>query len=125
MAKFSPTFSIDVTDNFTAGQVSNITNPGVAFELIGILASGTTDAGITVASVTTGAVVTTAGTARVVKDTQATPVNAGSVCLMVDGATSFAATDNIRITVATAAVTRVTLLCRSASAQTWTNSTPA
>ena len=48
MAKFSPLFTIDVTDDFAATDVSTITNPGQAFELVGVLASGTNTAVMTV-----------------------------------------------------------------------------
>ena len=113
MAKFSPTFSIDITDNFAATDVSTITNPGQAFELIGVIASGTNTAVATVVNDGTG------GTAAV-----ATVGAAGSTCTITDANATFGASDDISITVTTEAITRITLLCRSASAATWTNSTP-
>jgi pyruvate/oxaloacetate carboxyltransferase len=117
MAKFSPVFTIDVTDDFAATDVSTITNPGQAFELIGVIASGTATAVMTVRKNTAGG-----ATAAV-----ATVIAAGSSCQLTDANTSFAATDNIHLTATTEAVTRVTLLCRAltANSPTWTNTTPA
>lgn len=115
MAKFSPTFSIDVTDDINATQATTITNPGVAFEIVDVVVSGAATAVATVKKNTSGG-----ATAAV-----ATLIAAGSSCQLTDANTGFLATDNVYISVATANVTRVTIICRSASAQTWTNSTPA
>ena len=115
MANFSPTFCIDIKDDFAAPSSATVTNPGQAFELVDVIASGTATAVVTVKKNTTGGA--TAGVATVIA--------AGSSAQITDANSSFAATDNIWVGVATAAVTRVTLVCRSAIASTWTNTTPA
>jgi hypothetical protein len=122
MASFSPTFCIDIKDDFAIGNVTTVTNPGQAFELVDVVASGTTAAVVTVRK-NTGAGAT-AGVAIV--SVQAGPVSTnGSTATITDANSSFAATDNVHITVTVAAVNRITLICRSAIASTWTNTTPA
>ena len=115
MASFSPTFCIDIKDDFAIGNASTVTNPGQAFELIDVVASGTATAVVTVRK-NTGAGAT-AGVATVGAG--------GSVAQITDANSSFASTDNVHVTVTVAAATRVTLICRSAIASTWTNTTPA
>lgn len=115
MANFSPTFCIDIKDDFAAPSACTVANPGQAFELVEAIASGTATAVVTVKKNTTGG-----ATAAV-----ATVAATGSSCQVTDANTSFLATDNIWVGVATAAVTRVTLICRSAVASTWVNNTPA
>jgi hypothetical protein len=81
------------------------------------VASGAATAVVTVKKNTTGG-----ATAAV-----ATLIAAGSSCQLTDANTAFASTDNVFVSVATANVTRVTIVCRAvnANAPTWTNSTPA
>lgn len=122
MASFSPIFCIDITDDFGIGQASTVANPGQAFELIDVVASGTTAAVVTVRK-NTGAGAT-AGVAIV--SVQAAPASTnGSTCTITDANASFSEKDNVHVTVTIAAVTRVTLICRSAIASTWINSVPA
>lgn len=111
MASFSPTFTIDITDDIAAGANRTVTNPGVAFVVVGLLVSGTATAVVTVKK-NTGAGATAA---------TATVIAAGSSCQITDANASFSATDNIYVASATEAVTRVTLICRSAAASAWTN----
>lgn len=122
MASFSPTFCIDIKDDFNIGNASTVTNPGQAFELIDVVASGTTAAVVTVRKNTgAGAVAAVA-----IVSVQAGPTSTnGSTCTISDANSSFAASDNVHVTVTVAAVTRVTLICRSAIASTWANTTPA
>lgn len=115
MAKFSPTFSIDIVDDFAAPSSCTVTNPGQAFELVDVVCSGTALGVVTVKKNTN------AGATAAVSTLAA----AGSSTQVTDANTSFAATDNIWVGVATQPVTRVTLICRSAVASTWTNTTPA
>jgi hypothetical protein len=117
MAKFSPVFSIDIVDDFAAPTSSTVTNPGQAFEIIDVVASGTANAVVTVKKNTSGG-----ATAAV-----ATVIAAGSSAQVTDANTSFAVTDNIWVGVATQAVTRVTIVCRATTsvAATWTSTTPA
>ncbi|MBO73848.1 MAG: hypothetical protein CMD33_01080 [Flavobacteriales bacterium] len=111
MATFSPTFSLDVTDDFAIGASRVVTNPGQAIEIIGIFASGTNNAVVTV-SVASG----TIGTCKIVS------ADGGSSFDIADAKGAVLATENITVAVATAAVDRVTLLCRSATPKTWVNS---
>ena len=122
MASFSPTFCIDIKDDFNIGNASTVTNPGQAFELIDVVASGTTAAVVTVRKNTgAGAVAAVA-----IVSVQAGPTSTnGSTCTITDANSSFAASDNVHVTVTVAAATRVTLICRSAIASTWPNTTPA
>jgi hypothetical protein len=115
MASFSPTFAIDILDNINSGQSTVVTNPGQAFEIVAIQASGANTAVVTVA-ISGGA---TIGTATIIT------ADGGSSCDIVDNQGSVLATQNISVAVATANVDRVTIFCRSAVAKTWTNSTPA
>jgi hypothetical protein len=115
MASFSPTFCIDITTDIPATKSVTVTNPGQAFELVDVCVSGTATAVATVKKNTTG------GTTAAV----ATVIAAGSSCQINDANSSFAATDNVWVGVATADATRVTLLCRSSIAATWANTTPA
>jgi hypothetical protein len=115
MASFSPIFCIDITDDFAAPSSSTVANPGQAFELVDAIASGAATAVVTVKKNTTGG-----ATAAV-----ATVAATGSSCQITDANASFTAKDNIWVGVTTAAVTRVTLVCRSAIASTWPNSIPA
>jgi hypothetical protein len=117
MAKFSPTFSIDITDNFAVDDDCTVTNPGQAFEIIDVIASGSAGGVVTIKKNTSGG-----NTAAV-----ATLISAGSSVQVTDANSSFASTDNIWVGVATAAVTRVTIICRATTttAATWTNTTPA
>jgi hypothetical protein len=122
MASFSPTFCIDITSDFGIGNASVVTNPGQAFELVDVVASGTTAAVVTVRKNTGGG----ATAAVAIVSVQGAPASTnGSTCTITDANSSFAATDNIHVTVTVAAVTRVTLICRSAIAATWANTTPA
>lgn len=122
MASFSPTFCIDIKDDFAIGNTSTVTNPGQAFELIDVVASGTTAAVVTVRKNTGGG----ATAAVAIVSVQAGPTSTnGSTCTTTDANSSFTEKDNVHITVTVAAVTRVTLICRSAIASTWTNSVPA
>jgi hypothetical protein len=114
MALFSPSFTIDITDNITAGQSTVITNPGQAIEIVGIFASGAN-----------GAVVTVSGPDGTVGTCKVVTADGGSAFDIADGAGAITAAQNITVAGATANVDRVTLLCRSATAKTWTNSTPA
>lgn len=116
MASFSPTFSIDITDDIASGETTTVTNPGQAFEIIGVLISGVNGGTATVRKNDGGG-----GTAAV-----ATLIAAGSSCQITDANASFAATDNIHVTGGVQTVTRVTILCRSATPNNnWTNTTPA
>ena len=115
MASFSPVFCIDITNDFGAPSSATVTNPGQAFELVDVTASGTATAVVTIKKNTTGG-----ATAAV-----ATVAATGSSCQITDANASFSAKDNVWVGVATAAVTRVTLICRSAIASTWINSVPA
>lgn len=116
MASFSPTFSIDITDDINAGQSTTVTNPGQAFEVIAVVVSGTAGGVVTVKKNTSGG--NTAATA--------TLIAAGSSCQITDANSSFQSSDNVWVGAATQNVTRVTLICRSASPNNnWSNSTPA
>jgi hypothetical protein len=115
MATFSPTFAIDIVDNIASTESTIVTNPGQAFEVIAIHASGANTAVVTVA-ISGGA---TIGTAKVIT------ADGGSSFDIVDGQGAVSSTQNISVAVATANVDRVTIICRSAVASTWTNSTPA
>jgi|688.fasta_scaffold83481_5 hypothetical protein len=115
MANFSPTFCIDIKDDFGISTACVVTNPGQAFELVDVVVSGTATAVATVKKNTSGG-----ATAAV-----ATVIAAGSSCQITDANSSFAAADNVWVGVATAAATRVTLICRSAIAATWANTIPA
>jgi|694.fasta_scaffold66528_7 hypothetical protein len=124
MAKYSPVFCVDVTDDFAIGNATTITNPGQAFQIIDVVASGTTAAVVTVRK-NTGAGATAA---VAIVSVQAAPASTnGSTCTTTDANVAFTSSDNIHITVTVAAVTRVTLVCRAVDslAPTWTNTTPA
>ena len=118
MSSFSPVFTIDTTAAFAAGNTATITNPGQAFTVVGLLVSGDPlDPGATVTIRKNSGAGVTAATAITIA--------AGSSCQITSANQDFLSTDNVHITVATKAVTKITLLCRSAVASTWTNTTPA
>ena len=117
MAVFSPLFTIELTDAMAATDVTTITNPGQAFELVSVDVSGT-DTGVATIRKNTGAGATAA---------VASQLATGDTCILTVANTSFAATDDIHITCATAALDRISLVCRAltANSPTWSNTTPA
>lgn len=115
MASFSPIFCIDITNDFAAPSSATVTNPGQAFELVNVTASGTNLAVVTIKKNTSGGATAAVATVAVT----------GSSCQITDANASFSDKDNVWVGAATAAVTRVTLICRSAVASTWINSVPA
>ena len=106
-AVISDTFVIDVVQALDAASIV-VTNPGRTFKVVQVLVTGANGAVCTVKKNTTGGATVATGTLAT-GDLNAFP------SVMVPADAVFLATDNISITAATAALSRVTLLCVSAT----------
>lgn len=111
-AVISSLFAIDVTEAIAAGGTKTVTNPGRAFKVVQVLVTGLNNAQCRVFKNTTGGA-KFADTTLASGDLNAFP----SAITAADAV--LAATDNICIeaVAATAALSRVTLLCEAASGQ--------
>lgn len=105
-AVISDTFVIDVVQALDGASIT-VANPGRAFKVVQVLVTGLNNAVCTVKKNTTGGA-TVASTTLATADLNAFP----STVTAADAV--FSATDNISITAATAAISRVTLLCAAA-----------
>lgn len=108
-AVISDTFLIDSVQALDGASIT-IANPGRAFKVIQVLVTGANGAVCTVKKNTTGGATVATGTLAT-GDLNAFP----SVMTATAADAVFSATDNISITAATAAISRVTLLCASAT----------
>ncbi len=108
-AVISGLFSIDVTEAID-GASKTITNPGRTFKVVQVLVTGLNGAVCTVRK-NTGAGDTVASCTLATGDLNSFPSTITAANAV------FAATDNIHITAATAAISRVVLLCEAASGQ--------
>jgi len=108
-AVISDTFVIDVVQVIDSSSII-ITNPGRTFKVVQVLVTGSNSAVCTVKKNTTGGVTVSTATLAT-GDLNAFP----SAMTATAADTVFAATDNVSITAATAAVGRITLLCVSAT----------
>ncbi len=108
-AVISNSFLIDVTESID-GASKTITNPGRAFKVVQVLVTGLNNAVCTVRK-NSGSGDTVATTTLATGDLNSFPSTVTAANAV------FASTDNIHITAATAAISRVVLLCEAASGQ--------
>lgn len=109
-AVISSLFAIDIVETIASGASKTVTNPGRAFKIVQVLVTGANGAVCEVRKNT--------GAGAVAADTTLATGDLNGFTSRVFAADAvFAATDNIFVSAATAALSRVTLLCEAASGQ--------
>jgi len=112
-AQISSLFTIDIVETIAAGTAKTVTNPGRSFRIVQVLVTGLNNA-VCVVKKNDNAGVQASSTTLVTGD-----LNAFPSAITAANAT-FAATDNVYVSVATADVSRVSLICESADGQALT-----
>ncbi len=108
-ASISSTFDIVVDQSMAAGETWFAANPGRAFRVISMFTTGAVGAGTTlIRTGQAGTVAQGANSLGHVNDNPATVTLAN---------TQFLATDNVRLTIQAATVTRVVIKCEAANPQ--------
>jgi hypothetical protein len=108
-ATISSTFDIVVDETILAGSTIFVANPGRAFRVVSMLCTGANGAGVTLIRTVSGG--TTAQCSLVTGDLNDFPAT------ITVGNTGFLATDNVRLTIQAATVTRVVIICEAANPQ--------